>query len=100
MPLVFVQRYSAASPIASGTGVQTVTGTLTLGNPTIVEFDSALWSGVSAGTPYVIFTYGTLSGTAATDMQADSSSLAALGFSSASFSDTGPTNGQITVTFS
>jgi len=99
MPLVFVQRYSVAG-LESGTGIQTVTGTLTLGNPTVVEFDSSLWSGAVAGTPYVIFTYGALVGTASTNLSADLATLNALGFTSASFSDTGASNGQITVTFS
>jgi hypothetical protein len=96
MPLVFVQRYVVGGAIAAGTGVQYVTGTLTLGNPTVVEFDSTLWASAVAGTAYTIFTYGTLSGSVAS-LQADAASLTALGFTSATFADTGSS---ITVTFS
>lgn len=98
MPLVFVQRYAPAGALADGTGIQYVTGTLTLGNPTVVEFDSTLWAGAVAGTAYTIFTFG--SGPAAgpvTELQADTASLTALGFTSASFNSTGSS---ITVTFS
>ena len=93
MPLVFVQRYAPSSPLASGTGVQAVTGTLTLANPTYVDFDPDLWAGVVAGTPYTIFTYGTLSGSVSS-LQAGTLPT---GMSSASFADTGSS---ITVTFS
>ena len=96
MPLVFVQRYAISGGPAAGTGTQYVTGTLTLANPTVVEFDSTLWAGAVVGTPYTIFTYGTLSGSVAS-LQADAASLTALGFTSASFADTGSS---ITVTFS
>ena len=97
MPLVFVQRYSVG--LATGTGIQTVTGQLTIGNPTVIEFDSSLWSSAQKGVPYVIFTYGTLSGSAS-NLTADSASLSALGFASASFADSGAPSNQITVTFS
>ena len=96
MPLVFVQRYVVGGALPVGTGIQYVTGTLTLANPTVVEFDSTLWAGAVAGTPYTIFTYGTLSGSVAS-LQADAASLTALGFTSATFADTGSS---ITVTFS
>ena len=96
MPVIVVQRYVVSGGPAAGTGTQYVTGTLTLGNPTVVEFDSTLWAGAAAGTPYVIFTYGTLSGSVAS-LQADAASLTALGFTSATFADTGSS---ITVTFS
>lgn len=96
MGVVVVQRYNPPNAIAAGTGAQAVTGTLTLANPTIVEFDSSLWAGAVAGTPYTIFTYGTLSGSASF-LQADSSTVTALGFTTATFAATGSA---ITVTFS
>lgn len=96
MALVFVQRYAPAGGLAAGVGIQTTTGTLTLANPSIVEFDSSLWTGAVAGTAYTIFTYGTLSGSASF-LQADSSTVTALGFTTATFADTGSA---ITVTFS
>ena len=96
MPLVRVQRYVVSGGPAAGAGTQYVTGTLTLGNPTVVEFDTSLWTGAVAGTAYTIFTYGMLSGSVSS-LQADAASLATLGFTSASFADTGSS---ITVTFS
>jgi hypothetical protein len=90
MPLIFVQRYAPAAAIAAGTGTQTVTGTLTLANPTVVEFDPSVFT--VSGT-YTIFTYGTLVGSV-TDLQAD---LTGTSFSSAVFADTGSS---ITVTLS
>ncbi len=81
MPLVFVQRYSP-SAIPAGSGTQAVTGTLTLGAPTVVEFDPSVFT--AAGT-YTIFTYGTLVGSV-TSLVAD---LTGTSFSSAVFADTG-----------
>lgn len=96
MPVIVVQRYVVSGGPVAGTGTQYVTGQLSLGNPTVVEFDSTLWAGAVAATPYVIFTYGTLIGSVAS-LQADAASLTALGFTSATFADTGSS---ITVTFS
>jgi hypothetical protein len=93
MPVVVVQRYAPAGAIAAGTGTQYVTGTLTLNNPTYVDFDPTLWSGVVAGTPYTIFTYTTLVGSAASLVAGDLPT----GMTGATFADTGSS---ITVTFS
>lgn len=89
MPLIYVQRYAPAG-IAAGTGTQTVTGTLTIANPTYVEFDPSVFT--VPGT-YTIFTYGTLVGSVSS-LIAD---LTGTGFSSAVFADTGTS---ITVTLS
>lgn len=93
MPLIFVQRYAPAG-IAAGTGTQTVTGTLDISAGAVVEIDPTVFT--VAGT-YTIFTYGTLTGSAATNLTAD---LTGTSFSSAVFADTGPSNGSITVTLS
>lgn len=63
MPLVFVQRYRPA--IIPGVGTQYVAGNLTLGNPTIVEFDPSIFNYATYGAPttFTIFQYGgTLTG--------------------------------------
>ncbi len=90
MPLVFVQRYAPAAAIAAGTGTQAVTGTLTLGNPTIIEVDPSVFTGAGV---YTIFTYGSLVGNFSY-LQAD---LTGTAFSSAVFADTGTS---ITMTLS
>ena len=93
MPLIFVQRYAPAG-IAAGTGTQTVSGTLDISGGVVIEFDPTVFT--AAGT-YTLFTYGTLVGSAATNLTADLSSTS---FSSAVFADTGSSNGSITVTLS
>lgn len=98
MPVVFVQRYSPR--VSAGLGTQAVTGTLTLGNPTIVEIDPTIFT--AAGT-YTIFTYGTLSpsnAVALNYLQAAGPGLPAgdltgTGFTSAVFADM---TGYITLT--
>lgn len=102
MALVFVQRYAPSGGIAAGTGTQTVTNTLTLADPTIVEIDPTLFT--TAGT-YTIFTYGTLSPSNAVALGylyaagvgLPAGDLTGTGFTSAVFADTGSA---ITVTLS
>lgn len=95
MPLVFVQRYAPSAGVATGTGVQYVNGTLTLENPTYVDFDPVLWAGASPGDSAVIFEFTTLSpaGAASYLVAGDLPP----GVSGASFSQVGST---IVVTFS
>lgn len=92
MALVFVQRY--APSIQAGTGTQYVTGNLNISAGAIVEIDPTVFT--IPGT-YTIFTYGTLTGSAATNLTAD---LTGTSFTTAVFADTGPSNGSITVTLS
>jgi hypothetical protein len=87
-------QYRVSGGIPAGSGTQAVTGTLTLGNPTIVEIDPT------------VFTYGTVSpvnAVALNYLQAAGPGLPAgdltgTGFTSAVFSDNG--TGTITLLLS
>lgn len=99
MPLIYVQRYvvSGGPPFPSGTGLQTGDVlTLPTGSPASVEvvFNPALWTGVSAGTPYTIFSFNSITG----DVSSLFADATVLGFTTASFTQPSPTT--IAVTFS
>lgn len=97
MPLVYVQRFSVAGgPVPLTGGTQDVSGqTLTLADPTVVEFDTSLITGPSIIT---LFTYGTLIGNVSylTTDPANMAELATVGVGNVSFTDDGA--GTITAT--
>lgn len=85
MPVTIIVRRGTPLPYIDGVGTQTVAGTLTLGNPTVVEFDPTVFTAPGV---YTIFTYSGLVGSV-DYLQADADALAACGFSACVFSDTG-----------
>lgn len=93
MPLTIVQR-RATTTVAADLGTQVVEGTLTLADPTYIEFDPTLFTG--PGT-YTLFTYGQLVGDVSY-LRADGLDATGLALSGPGFESTGPTNGAITVT--
>ena len=93
MPLLNITRRRRASAVA-GVATQVVDGTLTLGDPTVVEIDPTVFT--APGT-YTIFTYGTLSPTTAVADGYLEADLTGTSFNNATFADTG---GAITVTLS
>lgn len=95
MPLINSFRFVApGGGLVTGTGTQTVTGQLTLNDPTIVEVDPTVFT---APATYTVFIYGSLNPVNAVALGylhaagpgQDIDDLTGTGFTTATFFDTG-----------